>query len=197
MRRALDRPDRELATPPWETARDAVGFDFPEDYRWFITEYGYGMINNYLHIVEVSSPYSKRFRASGFEAIVAGSVNIDSCGGDEHWDPPYCDAYWNGRILTFAADSPDGLLLQWGQDGGNMYYWAREAEDSDVWPVMMHSHNANEWFRFDGCFVECLLAMMGEEFPFPGEPINPGAAWAHARVQPVWRCRGDWNGPIR
>lgn len=198
MRRALARPDRELATPPWENARAEVGFDFPADFRWFITEYGCGAVNDYLQIRAVSATYDNSVRASGFEKLVAETWNIDSCDGDEHWDPPECDAYFDGRILTFAADSPDALLLQWGQDdGGNMYYWLRETEDSNAWPVMMHRHNANTWARFEGGFVECLLARMEETFPYLGRPINPEEAWAHTRANPVWKCRGDWNGPIQ
>jgi hypothetical protein len=195
MRTILARPERSLASPPWESAREAVGFDFPHDYRWFISEYGFGTVNDYLHILTVSSTYTKRERVGGFERLVAESRSIDSCGGDGHFDAPYCDVNWNGRILTFAADSPDGLLLQWGQDdGGDMYYWARETADADAWPVMVHRHNAGKWFRFDGCFVECMLAMMHETFPYPGEAINPEEEWAHTRAHPVWECDGDWDG---
>jgi hypothetical protein len=196
MLRTLARPERAIVSPPWETAREAVGFEFPEDFRWFISTYGSGTVNDYLGVFPVSSPYAKSARTSGFEKLLGWSRSIDSCGGDgRHSDPPYCDVNWNGRILTFAADSPDGLLLQWGQDdGGNMCYWARETADSDTWPVMVHKHNAGMWFRFEGGFVECLLAMMEETFPIPGRPINPERRWEHARAQPVWKCEGDWNG---
>lgn len=172
------------------------GHAFPRDYQWFIETYGYGTINDYLHVLSFSNWSAKGEDVDAVQKLLYWSRNIDSCGR-EHNDPESCDINWRGRRLSFAADDPDGLLFCWGkEDGGSLHYWAREDADPDAWPVMTFWRPSATWFRFEGGFVECLLAMMRETYPHPGMPINPEEEWEHARTQPVWECAGDWNGPL-
>lgn len=188
--------DRELVPPPWDELALPGGYAFPRDYRWFIETYGYGAVNDYLHILSLT-PWSPRGgEVDALQNFLYWSQSIDSCG-PEHNGPGACDINWQGKLLSFAADDPGGLLLCWGKgDGGNLYYWARETGDPDTWPVMVHAHNSGAWFRLEGGFIECLLAVMRETFPRPGEPINPEEEWEYARAQPVWECEGDWSGPV-
>ena len=183
-----------VSPPPWAESAASVGFSYPADYCWFIETYGGGAINDYLRVWCPTSWNPRGDARDGFQRMTAESRSIDSCG-PEHNDPPYCDINWNGQLLTFAGDTPDGLLLQWGQDdAGNQYYWSRETGDPDAWPVMVHGRNSGKWYRHEGSFLTCLLAVMREEFPFPGQPLNPEEEWEHARTQPVWEFEGDWRG---
>jgi len=171
------------------------GHAFPSDYRWFMEHYGYGTVNDYLHVLALT-PWSPRGKDTDpVDELLHWSQNIDSCAGERH-APDSCDITWHGTQLSFAADQPDGLLLCWGKDdGGNLHYWARNSGSPDEWPIMTYWRPTAAWFRFDGGFVEFLLSRMRETFPYPGEPINPDGEWEHVRARPVWSCEGDWTGP--
>jgi hypothetical protein len=196
MVRLLPPPDRSIAPPPWDELAMPGGHSFPRDYRWFMETYGAGAINDYIHVLPLT-PWSPGGRdLDAVKEYLSWSQTIDSCSS-EHNDPDGCDINWRGEFLTFAADDPGGLLLCWGkEDGGNLHYWAREADDPDTWPIMTFSRPDAEWLRFEGGFVECLLAVMRETYPYPGEPVNPEEEWDHARARPVWGYEGDWNGPV-
>ena len=50
----LPAPGRDIASPPWTELSLPGGSAFPSGYRWFIEAYGYGSINDYLHVLALS-----------------------------------------------------------------------------------------------------------------------------------------------
>jgi hypothetical protein len=168
-------------TPPWHRSSSEIAIEFPDDFKEFVRAYGFGSINDYLHLVPIYSEPADLY--SGFRGFVKRTLDIGA-------NSPDGDLGDSGPSL-YPADG--GLVLWATDDGGDLYFWLREGANSNLWPVMVWLRGSAEWRRFDDGMAACLLAILREEFPWPGSVLNPEPEWEHARTNPLWEYFCDWS----
>lgn len=171
----------ELQAPPWGLSLVEVGIEFPDDYKAFVGVYGFGSINDYLHVIPMYEAPADLY--AGFPGFLKHTVEVGANVADEDLGEP--------SMCFYPSDG--GLVLWASDDGGNLYFWLRDGADPNLWPIVIWLRGPVEWHRFNGGMTACLLAILREEDPWPGFVLNPEPDWEHARTSPVWDYLCDWR----
>ena len=159
---------RSILTPPrrpvdndgdWAEAERELGFALPEDYRSFISIYGYGSINEFLivfspfgadRVRDALTTYSAHLRELREIDLEFDNVNI----------PPW----------PYPIFPEPGGLVPWGTTiNGDLCLWLTAFPDPDDWFVVTKSRS-EEWGEFPGSITSFLVAVLTREYVAPGFP---------------------------
>lgn len=154
----LNQADAGSPLVPWHRAVEAVGIEFPPDYREFIDLFGRGEIRGDLGIIDpypnipggidgFSRMLKRTTEDIGLEFKKMRDESFDLC--------PY-------PILP----EPGGLLTWGGNYNGDLCFWLTEDLDPGQWPVIVWLRGSfpNSWIRYDVGMVEfILIAISGKD----------------------------------
>lgn len=178
-------PEAEVACLPWRLARGQVGFDFPEDYRAFVDRYGGGSFTSIGVVLSISvmtpaSGFGFPRELDGFAGFFDAMVSEARSRFD--WTE-LRESRPGGRTYPLLPD-PGGLLL-WGEsDAGDCFFWSTEDPDPGCWPIIVWQRHDGDVMRFDGGFVEFLVALLAGEHALSRFLVGS---------EPRWTMDCDWT----
>ncbi|GHH58244.1 hypothetical protein FHS35_007240 [Streptomyces umbrinus] len=169
--RLVPPPDGVEADVDWSQVEDALDVTLPDDYKWFVERYGPGSFNDFLYILQPTSPfYPTRLVESADQAVEILESLRES----------------GGRIPYETNE----LLPVGKTDNGDTVYWVTRPEDApNSWTVVANGARNTEWPHFDGGIVEFLVAVLSgahqvDVFPrdfIRAEPVFEGYPSPDAR----------------
>ncbi|MFF4155495.1 SMI1/KNR4 family protein [Streptomyces sp. NPDC001678] len=133
----------------WSDAEKAWGITFPRDYKAFMSEYGEGVIDNFLTVFQPlstaydPSAYGMRFETENARAIVAESVGLaEEC------------AHSTSSLVAWGVTSGPDILC-----------WQTASGDPDRWPVVVIGrHTKTPVAVYETGMVEFLRRVFLAEF---------------------------------
>ena len=177
-------PECEVTCPPWHLAREQVGFDFPGDYREFVDRYGGGSLtsNGVVTSMGVMTPVS----GSSFPGKLDGFAGfVDAMVSEARSRFDWTELRESGperRIYPLLPD-PGGLLLWGDTDAGDCFFWSTDDADPSRWPIIIWQRHDGDVMRFDGGFVEFLVALLAGEHVLSQFLVG---------TEPRWTMDCDW-----
>ena len=152
-----DRPTRTGTPQQWETVEKLLGTALPDDYKAFISNYGYCGLGGELVI---DSPFTKAADidpsvSDGFISSM-GQVFTDTLDKLRQLDSGFNHALY---------PEPAGLLY-FGTDAfGRGYYWkTRQDVPPNDWTIG-YRDDGTDWWEFDGTISELILAIISDHPP--------------------------------
>lgn len=148
----------ELVPPPaspvsadsgWQEVETKLGVELPSDYKAFVSIYGSGSLQSFVHIVNYSDD-----RLSSEELISVVFSQLES----------YMDA---GKCEEFKAFPEEGGLLPFAStDDGNYLFWKTEGKPQQ-WAVVAYDFTSGTIVHVPGMgMVNCLLRLVQKDNPF-------------------------------
>lgn len=148
----------ELVPPPdapvcadseWQEVETKLGVELPDDYKAFVSIYGSGSLQSFIHIVNYSDN-----RLSSAELISVIFSQLES----------YQEA---GKCEEFKAFPAAGGLLPFAStDDGNYLFW-KTAGKPPHWSVAAYDFTSGTIVTVPGLgMVNCLLRLVQKDNPF-------------------------------
>lgn len=146
----------------WNAIEQRLGLPLPQDYKDFITTYGQGSFDDFLHPYQPVTDNEYLDLAHRQEIDLWALRTIQE---DFPEDVPY-------RLTEPAELLPAALT-----DNGDIVYWqVNDPKDPGHWTITVNESRGPEWFRYDGGFTSFLAGVLARRvrvsvFPdgFPSE----------------------------
>ncbi|MBV1938361.1 SMI1/KNR4 family protein [Streptomyces sp. BV286] len=141
----------------WSQVEDALGVTLPGDYKWLVERYGPGSFNDFLYILQPSSPFhpTRLVESANRAAEILDELRESGVG------------------IPYEVDE---LLPVGKTDNGDIVYWVTRPEDApDSWTIVANGARNLKWPHFDGGIVEFLVAVLSGAHRvdvFPGDFIR-------------------------
>jgi hypothetical protein len=138
----VTRPESPLfpGTPTeWKETEERLGTSLPEDYKWYVRNYGVGLIDDFLHVFNPFSTdkYCRLDLTPESEAGYLLAVLRD------HRQNEFADEF------PYPAYPEKGGLLPWGNtDQSIILYWLTEGHP-DTWRVVVEYPSPWEFTVFE------------------------------------------------
>lgn len=143
------RPVERGSDAGWRELEARLGFRVPNDYRWFVSTYGTGCIND---ILWVCSPFS----AEPSKNLIARGLKRQHSIG------------MHAREELYAVAPMDPYPIGYSETGGDVC-WNRDG-DPEAWTIITMSHRPPEVSMFSLNFCEFLLAALSRRISPVGLP---------------------------
>ena len=155
--KTLVRPPKEpkYSSGDWGAIEDSLGIEFPNDYKEFISVYGSGSLQSFIHIVNY---LDNRLSSQELISVVFSQLETYKESGKCEEFKAYPD---EGGLLPFA-NTDDGNYLFWVMDG-EPNKWAVAAFDFSS-GLILHVPEMG--------MVKCLLRLVQKDNPFDGKFCN-------------------------
>tara|TARA_R110002167_G_scaffold342940_1_gene551806 strand:- start:2041 stop:2580 length:540 start_codon:yes stop_codon:yes gene_type:complete len=143
-------PDAPVCTDSdWQEVEKNLGVELPGDYKDFVSIYGSGSLQSFIHIVNYSDS-----RLSSAELISVIFSQLES----------YQEA---GKCEEFKAFPAEGGLLPFAStDDGNYLFWKTEGKPPQ-WAVAAYDFTSGTIVHIPGLgMVNCLLRLVQKDNPF-------------------------------
>jgi hypothetical protein len=136
----------------WERVEHKLGRRLPSDYKAFAERFGPGEFDESI-FVAVPRGFGPRL---DFFGLLEESVEIlRSLGAD-------------GIPVPYPLYPERGGLISWGSTiEGEVLYWRTDDDDPDRWPVILHMHQTDDWFEFQGSATHVLYAILTGQIAVP------------------------------
>ncbi|MFE9796032.1 hypothetical protein ACFYRL_30350 [Streptomyces goshikiensis] len=155
----------------WDEVAASYGFDFPSDYKDFVSVYGEGEIGPGISVqIPAASPGQMWPSVSRLPEMTRRNFSA------KEWKDP-------GSARLYSVDD----LLVWGAaEGGDILCWITRGDDSAAWPVAVFSRSEASWDVLPPGMVRTLLCILradAEECPLSNEQLwgTAHAKFLHAR----------------
>ncbi|MFJ2832703.1 SMI1/KNR4 family protein [Streptomyces sp. NPDC087263] len=126
----------------WPQIEDALGVVLPDDYKWLVERYGPGSFNEFLYILQPSSPF---YPTRLVESADRAAEILD-------------DLRESGGNIPYETNE---LLPVGKTDNGDIVYWVTRPEDApNSWTVVANGARNMKWPHFDGGIVDFLVAVL-------------------------------------
>ncbi|MFJ7023575.1 MULTISPECIES: hypothetical protein [unclassified Streptomyces] len=159
LTQVLRTPGESPAACDWTAIGRAWNTQFPSDFKSFLSIYGSGTIEGYLHVMAPE--------------IVGGEA-----GGSMDFVTDDARGTWE------VADHPPGLhasqedILAWGYTTtADFLCWLTSESDPDRWPVLVYSRGLDAWSVTNCGMAEYLRMNFLREFP--ENPLNGVEIWGN------------------
>ncbi|MCG8419786.1 MAG: SMI1/KNR4 family protein [Proteobacteria bacterium] len=159
-------PDKALETPNpggWEKVEQELSLVLPEDYKWFIEQYGTGCVSMYVWIL---NPFSKNENLNLIYQIGSQSALFremkDELGEE---GCPYRVYPDEGGLVPFAIS-----------DNGDTLFWLADSQDPQDWPVVVNQTRSSIYEVHEQNMTSFLLKLVTGEIKseiFLSEYIEP------------------------
>ncbi|MDT0267681.1 SMI1/KNR4 family protein [Streptomyces sp. DSM 44915] len=125
----------------WQALEEELGSRLPSDYKWLVERYGPGSFDNFLHVLQPTSP--------------APPIRLVSSADRA---AEILDQLREKEDIPFATEE---LLPVAKTDNGDTIYWVtRPEDDPDAWTLTGNGARNTRWPRFDGGIVAFLVATL-------------------------------------
>jgi len=132
----------------WKSVEDFLGISFPRDYKKFISFYGQGTLQSFMHIWS----YLGKHDAKDVIENVTAEYKYDLEKGYEIEFKPYPEP---GCLIPFASTN-DGNYLNWRTDG-----------EPDSWCVVAYDCDTASLVPAEGVsMVKCIRMLIEKDDPF-------------------------------
>ena len=141
----LEKPAGPVANQgDWEAAEAELKTALPEDFKWFIGQYGSGQMGD----MYICSPLATKpgYKLCEYhDSVIRAYQDLSADGGDEIPYPMFPDV---------------GGLLSWGSTGnGDYLHWLTKGDPAD-WTIVALAFGEVEFLEYDGNFVEFLVDVL-------------------------------------
>lgn len=150
LKSLIPPPDNAMfADSGWSQVENQLGVPLPADYKEFISVYGSGSLQSFLHIMNLSD---SRIAFQEVVSVVFSQLSSYREAGK-------CGCYK-------AFPEPGGLLPFASTDDGNYLFWRMDG-NPDTWPVAAFDFSSGTIVDAPGVsMVECLLRFVRKDNPF-------------------------------
>ncbi|MDB5389235.1 MAG: hypothetical protein JWM11_4881 [Planctomycetaceae bacterium] len=141
----------------WDKAEKILGFNFPDDYKEFISAYGSGSLQSFLHIWN--------YLDSPSDADVTSAIpKIES---EYQYDKDH------GYQIDFVPYPQPGCFIPFcSTDDGNYLNW-RTLGKPNQWPVVAYDSASGQLVCAEGVnMVHCILLLVKKQNPFGDKFCN-------------------------
>jgi hypothetical protein len=156
-------PVDPLSSIDLERAETKLG-PLPDDYKWFLRNYGSGRIDGFLFVLNPSS------RNPHLNLLDQVSIRLDALK----------ELATNGseKIPYPLFPEPHGVLPFAATENGDVLFWKKN-ESVETWNVVVNDSRSPEWQEFSCGMVELLVKLLTSEirckiFPpdFPSSAVS-------------------------
>jgi hypothetical protein len=141
----------------WERVEREIGTVLPDDYKGFLRQYGSGVIDDFLVVLNPGSVNPN------INLIVAGSMRRRAL--------QELRARFPGSYVHDVFPAPGGLLPFAVTDNANVLYWKTIGEPNS-WTVVIYEGRGPSFAEFPGGMAECLGALLGRRLRVDVLPID-------------------------
>ncbi|KAB8167142.1 hypothetical protein FH609_012170 [Streptomyces sp. 3MP-14] len=139
--RLVPPPEGVSVRVDWPALEEELGSPLPSDYKWLVERYGPGSFDNFLHVLQPTSPFPPIRLVSSADR--AAEI-LDQLRANE--DIPF---------------PTEDLLPVAKTDNGDTLYWVtRPPNDPDSWTLTGNAARNRKWPLFDGGIVAFLVATL-------------------------------------
>ncbi|MFD7736430.1 hypothetical protein ACFV6F_39395 [Kitasatospora phosalacinea] len=186
-------PEGGVVPVPWALGAETMGFQLPADYRAFADWYGSVRISDELHVYTPSTelgPYAGG--PVGFEGFLY--YTTEPYGYCAWLAERYRDGDHKG--CPYPLFPAEGGLLNWGNNyNSDHFFWLMRGPDPDRWLIAAAFDSMREWDLFEGGFLEFLLAVVTQQYPYHDDVIPDGLR--HAADGRAYLRRNDWTNKFQ
>ncbi len=143
----------------WGRVENKLGRRLPSDYKAFAERFGPGHFDEYIWVA-VPRGFGPRL---DFFGQLEESVNIlRSLAAD-------------GISIPYPLYPEKRGLIPWGSTiDGEVLYWRIDQDHPDRWSVVLHLHQTDDWFEFQGSVTYFLYSILTGQTAVPVLPDGFG-----------------------
>jgi SMI1-KNR4 cell-wall len=131
------------AAVDWEQLEASLGVELPGDYKWLISTYGPGKFDDFLYVLQPTSPF--------------GPIRLEE-SAQRSTEILEQLATGQREVLPYA---PRELMPVAKTDNGDTVYWVKKlGVDPGSWIIVGNGARNAKWPEFNGGIVDFLMAVL-------------------------------------
>jgi hypothetical protein len=161
LTRILPAPERPVDTPgddDWQQAEGAVGRPLPPDFKAFVSRYGSGQIDGFLHVLNPIASREPVRLVPAVERLASGFRELRAAVASE---------------VPYPIHPESAGLLPWAfSDNGDVFFWATDAADPADWSIVLAEAGGPGWASHPGPATSFLAELLSRTYR---PPFLPGS----------------------
>lgn len=156
LREILTKPDTPIGTVSrleWEAVESRIGLRLPNDYKHFVSFYGFGAIEDEFYILH---PFARSHAIYNLENEMGRQSDVHRQSTEGAFVRPTFD----GQVYTGMQPMPAGLIPWGGDQSGGLAMWDTTNADPDGWSVYVD--DGSDVTRFKESMTAFLLAGLSD-----------------------------------
>ncbi|WP_405584983.1 SMI1/KNR4 family protein [Streptomyces sp. NBC_01190] len=125
----------------WTSLEGRLATTLPEDYKWLVSTYGAGKFDDFMHVLQPTSP----FPSIQLEYSWKRSTEV-------------LELLSEGEDIPYPIDTLHPVATS---DNGDTIYWVGSADtDPGAWTITANGARNRNWPKFEGGIVSFLVGVL-------------------------------------
>lgn len=143
------RPQEAADPAGWRKIEEALGLTLPDDYKWFLENYGTGCVSMFLWVL---NPFSSNKNLNLIEQADRLSEEYRRTTEETRGTCPFPIRPEEGGLLPFAIS-----------DNGDVFFWLTRSSEPERWPVVANMSRSDVYEAHERTMTEFLAGVVRGE----------------------------------